>query len=111
LGLLRALTAASLGCLWTRSGRCAQHDSDADDAADDGAAQVYLLQQQLAAREQEVAALREIAEAASELQSQDVQAAKVIELSRKVRCVCCGVCALMSVGPHCRSLRQACMGD
>jgi hypothetical protein len=31
-----------------------------------------------------VAALREIAEAATELQSQDVQAAKVIELSKKV---------------------------
>lgn len=46
--------------------------------------QVRQLQQQLAAREQEVAALREIAEAATELQSQDVQAAKVIELSKKV---------------------------
>jgi hypothetical protein len=31
-----------------------------------------------------VAALREIAEAATELQSQDVQAAKVIELSKTV---------------------------
>lgn len=35
-------------------------------------------------REQEVAALREIAEAAAELQSQDVQGAKVIEMSKKV---------------------------
>jgi hypothetical protein len=42
------------------------------------------LQEQLAAREQEVTALREIAEAAAELHSQDVQSAKVIELSKKV---------------------------
>jgi len=48
---------------------------------------LHQLQQQLAAREQEVAALREIAEAATELQSQDVQAAKVIELSKKA-CIC-----------------------
>jgi hypothetical protein len=47
--------------------------------------QLRQLQEQLAAREQEVAALREIAEAAAELQSQDVQSAKVIELSKKVR--------------------------
>lgn len=46
--------------------------------------QLRQLQQQLAAREQEVAALREIAEAAAQLQSQDVQAAKVLELSKKV---------------------------
>ncbi|WIA12004.1 hypothetical protein OEZ85_012085 [Tetradesmus obliquus] len=51
----------------------------------DAQQQVRQLQQQLAAREQEVAALREIAEAATELQSQDVQAAKVIELSKKNR--------------------------
>eukprot|EP00775_Hariotina_reticulata_P012960 gene12960-13089_t len=51
----------------------------------DAQLQLYQLQQQLAAREQEVAALREIAEAATELQSQDVQAAKVIELSKKNR--------------------------
>jgi hypothetical protein len=53
--------------------------------------QVRQLQQQLAAREQEVAALREIAEAATELQSQDVQAAKVIELSKKVTLQTCSV--------------------
>jgi hypothetical protein len=46
--------------------------------------QLRALQEQLAVREQEVAALREIAEAASQLQSQDVQAAKIIELSKKV---------------------------
>lgn len=51
--------------------------------------QIRQLQQQLAAREDEVAALREIAEAASELQSQDVQASKVIELSKKVCCHSC----------------------
>jgi hypothetical protein len=45
---------------------------------------VRQLQAQLAAREQEVVALREIAEAASELQSADVQAGKVIEMSKKV---------------------------
>ena len=42
------------------------------------------LQQKLAARDREVASLKEIAAAATELQSQDLQAAKVIELSRKV---------------------------
>lgn len=57
-------------------------------------AQVRQLQQQLAAREQEVAALREIAEAATELQSQDVQAAKVIELSKKVMLHWCAMPAL-----------------
>lgn len=47
-------------------------------------AQLRSLQEQLAVREQEVAALREIAEAASQLQAQDVQAAKIIELSKRV---------------------------
>lgn len=46
--------------------------------------QLMQLQQQLAAREQEVAALREIAEAAAELQSTDVSQQKVLELSKKV---------------------------
>jgi hypothetical protein len=42
------------------------------------------LQQKLAARDREVSSLKEIAAAATELQAQDLQAAKVIELSRKV---------------------------
>jgi hypothetical protein len=55
--------------------------------------QLMQLQQQLAAREQEVAALREIAEAAAELQSTDVSQQKVLELSKKVNqhhalCLC-----------------------
>lgn len=43
------------------------------------------LHKELAARDREISALREIAEAAGQLQSSDAQAAKVIELSRKAR--------------------------
>lgn len=42
------------------------------------------LQAALSAKSQEAEALRELADAASELQSQDVQAAKIIDLSKKV---------------------------
>lgn len=57
--------------------------------------QLGLLQQQntelleaLQTREQEIQALKEVAEAQGELQSQDVQAAKIIELSKKVSVHC-----------------------
>eukprot|EP00877_Chromochloris_zofingiensis_P009251 jgi/Chrzof1/457/Cz01g16160.t1 len=59
---------------------------------EDVRAQLGLLQQQntelleaLQTREQEIQALKEVAEAQGELQSQDVQAAKIIELSKKNR--------------------------
>ncbi|KAF8071151.1 fabZ [Scenedesmus sp. PABB004] len=51
----------------------------------DAAHQLQAVRAQLAQREAEVVALREIADAAGELQSADVQAAKVIELSKKNR--------------------------
>jgi hypothetical protein len=49
---------------------------------------VQELHQKLAARDHEIHSLKEIAEAVKELQSQDLQAAKVIELSKKVKAWC-----------------------
>lgn len=47
--------------------------------------EVQELHHKLAARDHEIHSLKEIAEAVKELQSQDAQAAKVIELSKKVK--------------------------